>query len=173
MLSQSNRFGYCRVSVPFLDTFCPHFWTFWSRVGVWVWQTDFWTNVDNLTDRRWAHRGPACLPLGPHFTNLDHQQIQVAIHKYKSMWQSTNTTSEIRNTDILGQNWICQQKVTFDYLHISLKKTKTAVFDQRKRSCNYVSTQVFLMVVMMNKKSMVGESVRKVKISQMSNIVGI
>ena len=81
------------MSVPFLATFCPHFWTFWSRVGVWVWQTLFWTNVDNLTDRRWAHRGPATW--ASILTNLDHQQIQVAIHKYKSRWQSTNSNTNL------------------------------------------------------------------------------
>ena len=51
----------------------------------------------------------ACLPAtgASILTNLDHQQIQVAIHKYKVMWQSTNTTSEMKNPDVLGQHKIC------------------------------------------------------------------
>ena len=39
----------------------------------------------------------ACLPAtgASILTNLDHQQIQVAIHKYKSRWQSTNSNTNL------------------------------------------------------------------------------
>ena len=96
------------------ETILSTFWTFWTfldilstlstfldtvlaDLGIWarVWQTD--KRRDNLTDRRRGRqRHHSASP-----TNLDRQQIQVTIHKYRisdnsqiqDMWQSTNTQS--------------------------------------------------------------------------------
>ena len=69
-----------------------------------------WTNVCNLTDQRWAHRG--LLPLGPH--------LQILIIN-KSRRQSTNTTSEIQNTDNNTKSTGRKQKVAFDHHKIQIQ----------------------------------------------------
>ena len=84
--------GYCRVSrCRFWTHFVHIFGAGAPQLELDVWQT-VWTNVDNLTDRRWAHRGPA---IGPSLTNLDHQQIQVTIHKYTNTQIHKYTNTQI------------------------------------------------------------------------------
>ena len=90
-------------------TFCPHCRRFWTPCSpTWefgrgrVWQTD--KRRDNLTDRRRGRqRHHSASP-----TNLDRQQIQVTIHKYRipdnpqiqDLWQSTNTGSTQTRSEI-------------------------------------------------------------------------